>query len=229
MAIDDTAAAAPNGAARTLRRDAQRNREGLLAAARECFAAHGLDAPLEQVAKRAGVAIGTLYRHFPTRTDLIQAIFVEKMQTLLDAAEHAVTMDDTWQAFCFFLETRCELQAGDRGFNDLSSMRLPGLAGIDCAQARVLQLAVEILRRAQQQGTVRPDVTAEDVVFVIWSHGGVVEATQGIAPDAWRRYLHLILDAFRANRAHPLPGPPLSPEQVDQAMIRLGGSGGCPT
>ncbi|MFI0449211.1 TetR/AcrR family transcriptional regulator [Actinomadura sp. 6N118] len=213
--------------ARPLRRDAQRNRDALLAAARDCFAEHGLEAPLEQVAKRAGVAIGTLYRHFPTRLDLVQAIFAEKLAAWLRAAEKAVTMPDAWEGLCLFLETMCELQASDRGFNDLASMRLPETACLAGAQTRIHQLGVRVVERAHEQGSLRADLTPEDLAFVIWAHSRITEATHGIAPDAWRRHLHLMLDGFRAEHAHPLPVPPLTPDQLYRAMLRLGGNGAC--
>lgn len=224
MATDQPALETP---ARPLRRDAQRNRDALLAAARECFAEHGLEAPLEQVAKRAGVAIGTLYRHFPARVDLVQALFAEKLSAWLDAAEQAAAMPDAWAGFCLYVETMCALQADDRGFNDLTSIRLPAAACIERTQARIHQLGIQIVERAQEQGALRPDVTPEDLAFLIWSHSRITEATHGIAPGCWRRYLHLMLDAFRADRAHPLPEPPLTPDQLYAAMVRLGGSGAC--
>lgn len=141
------------------RRDAQRNREALLTAARSCFAEQGMEAPLEQVAKRAGVAIGTLYRHFPTRLDLVQATSAEKLAAWREAAEKAVTMDDAWAGLCHFLETMCELQSQDRGFNDLASMRLAESACLAGAQTRIRELGVHIVERAQEQGSLRPDLT----------------------------------------------------------------------
>jgi len=212
---------------RPLRRDAQRNRDALLDAARAQFAEHGLEAPLEQVAKRAGVAIGTLYRHFPTRLDLIQALFVDKLQSWLEAAERAVAMDDAWDGFVLFVETMCELWSDDRGFNDLASTQLPATACLAEAQTRIHELGVRIVRRAQEQGSLRADVTAEDLSFVIWSHSRITQATHGIAPRAWRRHLHLMFDAFRAERAHPLPEPAMTPQQAYDAMVRLGGPVGC--
>jgi AcrR family transcriptional regulator len=214
-------------AARPLRRDARRNRDALLGAAGACFAAHGLEAPLEQVARRAGLAIGTLYRHFPTRLDLVQAVFAEKTAVWQAAAERAVNMDDAWAGLCHFLETMCELQSVDRGFNDLASMRLPETACLAGAQTRIRELGVRIVERAREQGTLRPDLTPEDLAFVIWSHSRITEATHDIAPGAWRRHLHLLLDGFRADRAHPLPEPSLTPDQLYRAMTRLGGSAAC--
>lgn len=212
---------------RPLRRDAYRNRAALLDAARDAFAEHGLEAPLEQVARSAGVAIGTLYRHFPTRLDLVQAIFGEKLQAWLEAAEQAAGMDDAWAGFSFYLGRLCDLQAGDRGFNDLASMSLPVAPCTAQIQARIYQLGLQIFERAQRSGAVRADLAFEDLAFLIWSHSRITEATQGIAPDAWRRHLHLMLDAFRADLAHPLPVPPLTADQLERAMRRLGAAGSC--
>ena len=215
------------GVTRVMRSDARRNRDALLCAARAVFAEHGLDAPLEQVARQAGVSIGTLYRHFPTRVDLVQEMFAAKLQAWLDVAEEAVANQDAWAGFCLYVETVCELQAGDRGFNDIASMRLPSSERIDAVQRRIAQLGVEIVARAQAQGRLRPDVAFEDLAFVIWSHSRITQATHGVAPCAWRRYVHLMLDAFRADRAHPLPEPPLTHDQLALAMLQLGSSGAC--
>ncbi|MEV6986452.1 TetR/AcrR family transcriptional regulator [Sphaerisporangium sp. NPDC051017] len=218
---DDTAAARP------LRRDARRNRDALLAAARAVFASEGLDAPLEQIARRAGVAIGTLYRNFPTRMDLVEAIFLEKLGTWLEHAERALVMDDAWEAFAFYLERLCELQAHDRGFNDLASMRFPDASCSERARSRIYELSARIVERAQAAGAVRPDVTAEDLALVVWAHTRITEATSAVCPSAWRRHLGLMLDAFRADRAHPLPEPPMRPDQVYKAMVDLGAAGAC--
>ncbi|WP_327725553.1 TetR/AcrR family transcriptional regulator [Streptomyces europaeiscabiei] len=217
----------PPSAGRPLRRDAQRNRDALLAAAGAHFADQGLHAPLEQIAKHAQLAIGTLYRHFPARVDLIQAVFADKLRTWLDAAERAAAMEDAWQGFQLFVETMCELQADDRGFADLTSMRLPDSMSLERTRSRIHDLGVRVVHRAQEQGSLRADATPEDLAFLIWSHGRITEATRDIAPLAWRRHLHLMLDAFRADRAHPLPEPSMTPDQVYQAMVQLGGHGNC--
>ncbi|MEO3854741.1 TetR family transcriptional regulator [Acrocarpospora sp. B8E8] len=204
-----------------LRRDAQRNYDALVAAARDAFAEHGLEASLEQVAKRAGVAIGTLYRHFPTRGHLVSAIFSEKLQASVAAAEQALAMKDTWAAFCMLLEKLCELQADDRGFNDLTSADPYAIDDIACMQTRVRDLGTQLLRRGQREKVIRPDLTPEDLHLLIWSQSRIMEATSGIAPHAWRRHLHLLIDAYRADRAHPIPEAPLTPQQLSRAMARL--------
>src|SRR6201985_1827249 len=102
---------------RPLRRDAREHREKLLAAAQREFAARGVDASLEKIARDAGVAIGTLYRHFPTRLDLLVAAFEPRLQEFLDGATSAMELDDPWDGFAHYLENLFRIQAGDRGFN----------------------------------------------------------------------------------------------------------------
>jgi AcrR family transcriptional regulator len=210
---------------RRLRRDAQRNRDAILAAAREVFPEQGLEAPLEEVARRAGVGIATLYRRFPTRTELLDAVLAPAVQEHVDAAEQALAMDDPWEGFAFYLERTCRLQAGDRGLNDIMSMRLPRATAVEAAKRRLYRLTEEIIVRAQRAGRLRGDVTPEDLVFLHWANTRILQATRAAgAPDAWRRHLGLLLDGFRADRAHPLPEPPLSSRQVYRAMLTLGAS-----
>jgi AcrR family transcriptional regulator len=207
---------------RPTRRDARRNRAALLDAARSVFAQEGLDAALEGIARRAGLAIGTLYRHFPTRWDLVEAVIAEKRRSWIEAAEAAVQMEPAWDGLVFFLERACELQAGDRAFNDIASMRFPHAPRIEAARKRAYDRICRIVERAQAEGSLRTDITAEDLAFIAWAHTRVSEATYDIDPGAWRRYLALTLDGFRATAAHPLPNPPLRPRQVLRAQLRLG-------
>ncbi|MFD1277219.1 TetR/AcrR family transcriptional regulator [Streptomyces kaempferi] len=207
--------------AKPLRRDAQRNRDAIVAAARTAFAEQGLGASLEGVAREAGVAIGTLYRHFPTRLDLVETLFNAKYTELLIAAEEAAAMDDAWEGFCRYLEKLCQLQACDRAFNDLVSARLPLHAASREMHERAKEICVQIMRTAQEQGALRDDVTAQDIAFVIWSQAGIIQATRTVAPRAWLRHLHLMLDAFRTQGAHELPEPPLTSEQADQTLATL--------
>ncbi|MER5923862.1 TetR/AcrR family transcriptional regulator [Streptomyces mirabilis] len=212
---------APQAPAKPLRRDAQRNRDAIVAAARKAFAEQGLDASLEGVAREAGVAIGTVYRHFPRRLDLVEELFTAKFTDLLAAAEEAAAMDDAWEGFCSYLEKLCELQACDRAFNDLVSARLPVHALGRGMFERTKERVAQIFRNAQEQGVLRDDVTPEDIAFVIWSQVGIIQATRTVAPNAWRRHLHLLLDAFRAECAHDLPEPALTPQQFAQTLTTL--------
>jgi AcrR family transcriptional regulator len=203
------------------RRDAQERRARLIVAAQREFAARGVDASLEQIARDAGVAIGTLYRHFPTRLDLLMAAFEPRLQEFLDGANKALEMDDPWEGFVYYLENLFRVQAGDRGFNDFLSRRFPGNADSERIHDQMCRQIEDVLTRAQGAGEARPDITQADIVNLIWSNGRIIDATSATAPNAWRRYLYLMLDAYRAERAHSLPEPPMTYEQLYDAMVHL--------
>lgn len=203
------------------RRDAQERRLKLVDAAQHEFAAHGVDASLESIAREAGVAIGTLYRHFPTRLDLLLAAFQPRLQEFLVGADRALELDDPWEGFVAYLEHLFGMQAGDRGFNDFLSRRFPGNADTERIHDQMCQQIEDVLSRAQEAGEARSDITNADIVNLIWSNGRIVDATSATAPMAWRRYLHLMLDAYRAERAHPIPEPPMTSEQLYDAMVHL--------
>jgi AcrR family transcriptional regulator len=205
-----------------LRADAQRNRDAILGAARETFAEEGLEAPLEEIARRAGVGIGTLYRRFPTRLDLIDAVLTTTVERHIEAAERALDLPDPWDGLVCYLEESGSIQAQDRASNDMMSMRLPGASQAEAAKKRMFELTAQLIERARASGQLRADVTQEDLAFFAWSNARIIEATQDVAPDAWRRHLALLLDGFRAERAHPLPVPAMTPRQVFRAMLSLG-------
>jgi len=206
---------------RPLRRDAREHRAKLLAAAQREFAARGVDASLEKIARDAGVAIGTLYRHFPTRLDLLVAALAPRLQEFVDGAEKAVKMSDPWEGFVAYLENLFAVQAGDRGFNDFLSRRFPGNAETEHIHDVMCQQIEDVLARAQDAGKARPDITQADIVNLIWSNGRIIDATSAKAPTAWRRQLYLMLDAYRAERAHSIPEPPMTDEQLYDAMVHL--------
>jgi AcrR family transcriptional regulator len=206
-----------------LRRDAQRNRDLLVAAARRAFACRGLDVPLEDVAKDAGVSIGTLYNRFPTRGSLVEAALADKVAGMVEQAETAATMADPWDGFAWFLARCCETQAADRGYNELCVRVLSDTPEIDRLKARGHELVLTIVDRAQRSGQLRADFQDGDFAFVLWSTTTIIEATATAAPDAWRRHLGFMLDGFRASAAHPLPGPPLEQDVVAKAMRAHGG------
>ncbi|MBF8193070.1 TetR/AcrR family transcriptional regulator [Nonomuraea sp. K274] len=178
---------------RPLRRDAQRNRAALVDAARQVLAERGVDAPLEAVAKRAGVAIGTLYRHFPERGDLIDAILDEKVAAWTELARQAMVLDDAWAGLVCFLERTCELQARDRAFTELVCL------SHQTDRSEINRLIVRLVERAQGAGTLRRDVGPVDLAFFVMANSRVAEA----APGQWRRHFTLMLDALRAAPAQP--------------------------
>jgi AcrR family transcriptional regulator len=218
MAADQ--AAYREGDEPSLRADAERNRRRILEAARAVFGEAGLDAPLEAIAQRAGVGIATLYRRFPTRDDLVAASFAPRMAEYVAAGEAALRGPDPWVGLRDYVERVCAMQAADRGLTDVLAA-FPTAKALEEQRARAYRGFAELVRRAQAQGTLRADFVPEDLVLLLMANAGVVRATREAAPDAWRRFVALVLDGFRADGAGPLPPPP-APAQVYRAMLRLG-------
>jgi AcrR family transcriptional regulator len=203
------------------RRDAQERHDRLIAAAQREFAAKGVDASLERIARDADVAIGTLYRHFPTRLDLLLAALEPRLREFMDGSDAALGIGDPWEGFVSYLENLFRVQAGDRGFNDFLSRRFPGNADTERIHDQMCRQIEDVLTRAQNAGAVRPDITLADIVNLIWSNGRMIDATSTTAPNAWRRHLFLMLDSYRAERAHALPEPPMTDKQLYDAMVHL--------
>jgi len=189
------------GQPRPLRRDAQRNRAALLDAARATFAERGLDAPLEAVAQRAGVAIGTLYRHFPARADLVDAIVIEKLGTWAEAGQQALETDDPWDGFVHLLRRMCELQSQDRAFNQVACRDDGSDASPDTTalRRRIMEQMTSVVRRAQEAGALRRDFGLDDMALLVLANAGVAEGTAD--PARWRRHVELMMDALRATPA----------------------------
>jgi AcrR family transcriptional regulator len=173
---------------RPLRADARRNREALIAAAREVFGAKGVDAPLDEIARRAEVAIGTLYNRFPTRADLIDAAFLPAMEEAEAVLEEALAVDDPWDGFVLFLERSVLMQVSDRGFTEICSRAFDPASGLEKAKRGNGSRINRLIMRAQEAGALRPDFRGEDLAIVF--------AAATATPD-WRRALGMVLDGLR--------------------------------
>lgn len=149
------------------RRDAQRNRELLVEAAREVFAEQGLDAPLDVIARRAGVGNATLYRHFPSRAALVDEVFQDTLTGTMAVGERARTAEDAWTALLDYTETVFTGLAADRGAIDLMTTRLEGVATLEAVHAHNRETVDALLRRGREQGTVRGDLSTEDLLFAL--------------------------------------------------------------
>ncbi len=210
----------PSGSARALRVDAERNRGRILEAAEAAFAERGLDVPLEDVADRAGVGIATVYRRFPARDDLIAACFERRVAEYARVAEEALDAPDGWSGFCAYVERICAMQAADRGLKDVLTRTFPNAKRLEAHRRRGYALSVRLFERAKAEGSLRADFSPEDFILVLMANAGVVQGAGEAAPDAWRRFVGLMLDGFRSERASPLPPPP-TPRQMMRAMRRL--------
>ena len=170
-----------------LRADARRNLERVLDAAAEVFAVEGPEASIDEIAKRAGVGHGTVFRRFPTKDDLMFAVIERHVEEMRALAKEALAADDPGEAFFHFI----------RGIAELN-VRTPGLhrcvvhCGDKPGAAELEKLADRIVSRAQRAGAVRRDVTAEDVRLLVRS------ALTNAPAGQWQRHLEVVLDGLRA-------------------------------
>jgi AcrR family transcriptional regulator len=204
----------------TLRADAERNRDRLVAAAREVFAEQGLHAPIEEVARRAGVGIATLYRRFPTRADLVAGAFESKMAAYADAVTVALAEPDPWNGFCDYVVAVCAMQAADRGFADVLTLTFPTHRRFEKERARAYEGFAELVARAKATGKLRADFVPEDLIVMLMANAGVVNATGDAAPHTWERFVAYMIQAFATGPAGALPHPP-TPRTLQRAMVGL--------
>jgi AcrR family transcriptional regulator len=203
------------------RSDALRNRERLLCAAHEVFAEHGVDASVQDIVRRAGVGVGTLYRHFPTREDLVAAIFDEHIGELATVARETIAIDDGTARLRTFLERAIELRRRDPFLKQLFIRYPQNDPRLSDARAEIRELLEELLELARLESELRADFTVADLVTVFWSLGPVLDATEQVAPDAWRRHLGFVLDGLRPEAATAAVVPPMDTEQLDAATRSL--------
>jgi AcrR family transcriptional regulator len=192
-------------AARPLRADAERNRRKLLDAAHRVFAERGLDAGVDEIARAAGVGMGTLYRRFPTKEALVEAIIELRFEELEAAfAEHAEA-DDPWEAFAGCARALAEAIAADRGFFQVVSESVRRSEAARERRDHLLATLAPVVRRAQRAGVVRKDVTARDVPSVCAVAARLPSWRLEAEPEVWRRYLGIVLDGLRPEGATRLP------------------------
>ena len=213
-------AAEPGGAAdRPLRRDAERNRQRILEAAAEVFADRGLDVSLDDIAKHAGLGVGTVYRRFPTKEELIESLFEDHVDMLAEMAESISYAENSWDGLVAVLTEVCAQQAGNQGLREILMSSTYGQGCSARARARLMPAIEKGLRRAQDDGYLRADIQPVDMVLIEFMIGGVSEYTKQ-SPDAWRRYLQIIIDGLRAGPdVATLETPALSSDELDSAML----------
>jgi AcrR family transcriptional regulator len=215
---DETAADDSAATPRPLRKDAARNRELLIAAARDVFAKRGLEASLDDIAHQAGVGVGTAYRHFGDKYELAEAIMGEAIGEVVAATEHALQVDDPWQGLVGFLEAVLEIQTKDRGLREVM-MGVHNPHKSDEVYEQLSQPILAILERAQQAGSARSDATGSDLGCIITMLCEVSDLAGDTAPELWRRYLGIFLAALRPGGPE-LPGAPLGEDEFRAASER---------
>lgn len=197
----------------SLRADAQRNRERLLAAASEAFADVGLDVPLDEIAKRANLGNATLYRHFPTRDDLVTAVLMARLAENVARAERGLENEDPWTGFAEYLLETCREQGADA---DSIAVAHPSRE-LEALRKRANKVLSELIRRAQASGQLRADFTPMDVVLLLLAAAGILRRTRTTAPAMAERFLAFALDGLRAEGSTPAP-PPITLRQIKETL-----------
>jgi AcrR family transcriptional regulator len=191
---------------RVLRADARRNREAVIAAAKKLFADEGLDAQMPDIAKAAKVGVGTIYRHFPTKDDLIAALAAERFERLAEKAREGIGSEDAWDGLCDFIRFAAELQADDRGLCEVMGSR-PEVMNASALGVGLDELTDKLVKRAQRSGDLRKDLDWEDIPMIACGMGSVTQATMGPGEGRWPRLVEIIIDGLRAPASTKLPKP----------------------
>lgn len=207
-------------AGRPLRRDAERNRQRILLAAAEVFTERGLEATLDDVARRAGVGVGTVYRRFPGKETLVRELFKDRIDAMVAVAREACAAPDPWAALVSYLRYAAAAFAGDIGLRQLMMFATYGRDLVAYARDQMRPVVTELVERAQAAGVLREDFGGTDVPLIAFMLASASEYAGAVRPDLWERYLALAVDCLRPSRdgTTPLPVPALSPEEMERCI-----------
>ncbi len=203
---------------RPLRADAERNRQALLKAALELFAARGLDVSLAEIARRAGVGVATAYRRYPDKSELVRELIRTRGKELIELAEREARREDPVEALEGMLERMLELQARNRGLRELAFGSPENGHYSTYLRRRLAPLIVDLVRRGQASGQLRDDIVASDVPVAMLMVAALAELDTPAGDQLWRRQLRIVLDGLRTPTPVPLPGRPLNHEEFSALL-----------
>ena len=205
---------------RRLRRDAERNRQRILEAASDVFNERGLDVSLDEIARHAGVGVGTVYRRFQTKEELIEALFMDRLDAVGAIADEAYAASDPWRGLVSFMERMAEIMAGDLGLRQMLMYATYGRDLVAVARQRNEPLIGRLVQRAQAAGQLRADIQQTDIPFIVFILTEAAHLAYAANPGIWRRYLTLILDGMQPGREDvtPLPVAAMRPDEMEKGM-----------
>ena len=202
-----------------LRADAERNRQRLLAAAKDLFATRGLDVTLDDVARHAGVGTGTAYRRFPNKDALVDALMVDRIGELADIAKECLEEPDPWVGLTSYFDRALALQAADRGLKEVLFSAGRGRERSNHARRAIAPVVMKLVQRAKEAGVVRDDIDTTDVPLINFMLYTIVDFSRGFEPDLYKRYLAIVLDGLRPREdLQPLPVDALPVRDFQEAM-----------
>lgn len=207
---------ADTGARKPLRADAERNRRRIIDAARELFACRGIDITLDDVAAHAKVGVGTVYRRFSCKEELIDGVFEQRMQDMLVRAEESLQAEDPWDGLVMFLTSLFEGISADKGLGDVVLGTDEGCNGIAQIRERIDPFVEKIVVRARESGQLRADVEVNDFFPLIAMVGASSEFMSAVDPGNWKRYFAILMDGLRAEpgAVGALPGRALTSAEI---------------
>jgi AcrR family transcriptional regulator len=202
-----------------LRADAERNRQRLLAAAKDLFATRGLDVTLDDIARHAGVGTGTAYRRFPNKDALIDALMVDRIGELAEIAKECLREPDPWVGLRSYFDRALALQASDRGLKEVLFSSGRGRERSNHARLKIAPVVTKLVQRAKDAGVVRPDIDTSDVPLINFMVNTIVDFSRDIEPALYKRYLAIVLDGLRPrDDLDPLPVGALRIKAFQEAM-----------
>jgi len=216
LATSDAPSPAAGTDGRPLRKDAQRTRALVLDTARTLFAERGIDVSFDEIARAAGVGVGTVYRRFPDREALVDALFADKIEKLLAIVGQASEVTDPWESIVQFVERGTAQMCADRALAEVIMCASDVHEAFARRRDDVTAAVESVLRRAQEAGVLRPGVEVTDLAFL--THMVSLAGTRA-GDETARRYVALVLDALRARPdVGPLPGRPLSMDDFQEIV-----------
>jgi AcrR family transcriptional regulator len=218
---------AESATSRPLRSDAERNRQRILRAAAEVFTTQGLGASLDDVARRAGVGVGTVYRRFADKETLVAELFTDRIDSMVARAERAYADPDPWSALVGFLEYVTDMFSGDLGLRQMLMFGTYGADRVSYARDQMRPAVTRLIERAQATGQLRQDLAPTDIPFIGFMLSTAAQYAGEMRPGIWRRYLTLLIDGLRAARTGttPLPVAPLNVAEMERLMRTQEGRG----
>jgi len=203
-------------AERPLRADAERNRRRVMDAARTLFAQRGLDVTLNDIAREAGVGVGTVYRRFPDKDTLIDALFEERVEELVALARSGLDDPDPLAGLVGAIARVLEVQEADRGLKELMLAPRARRERIGRIRARMAPIVAQLVERARDSGQLRAGIAPQDFPLIQIMLGAVIDVARDEAPGLWRRYLEIIVQGIRAD-----PDPPAALSVATPAFERM--------
>jgi AcrR family transcriptional regulator len=204
-----------------LRADAERNRQRLLAAAKELFATRGLDVTLDDIARHAGVGTGTAYRRFANKDELIDALMVDRISDIGAIAQECLAEPDPWVGLRSFFDRALALQAADRGLKEVLFTSGRGRERSNQARLKIAPIVTKLVARAKAAGVVRQDIDTSDVPLINFMLNTIVDFSRDVEPELYKRYLAIVLDGLRPrDDLEPLPVDALHVATFQEAMAR---------